>query len=309
MAAYAMPSPLAMGSLGRLQSARTDRLALLSTPKERRRFPAGRPVSNQIPPLKLSDDKRRSQSDPMDFVMSSARGVLRATGWGDSPRVRALGVAGAPRTAPGSARSYAYAGHPSSHGISMQYRREDQTQSARNPTSELGDSNKTLVPKPPSISSPRRYQRPKLAPLRPRTEPKQPRSSKKRTTRSDTLWAAALGIVPQEAQKIQPADSDVSSTVQAPSVPASANWKQLQLHQQIRVLSNAKDEDEKWDAVLKPWLAKYDKARRWPGSIEERLDDARKEQAELREQEALRLQRLDKRAHQLLEELQVLGAS
>ena len=92
MAPYVMPSPLALGGLGRLQCASTDRLTLLSKPKAR----AASQPQQRLPPL--SSAGRRSQT---------ARGEERTPRW-----------AGVPCTA------------PHSHGFSMHYRRLEHPQSA-----------------------------------------------------------------------------------------------------------------------------------------------------------------------------------
>ncbi len=297
-----MPSPLALGGLGRLQCASTARLARLSAPKDRRGglHAAPRPgtaASHLI--LSFSGGYGRSQS---------ARVAERSSGGVGGTRIGAQGPAGVPRTAPGSARtsSHIYTGRANSHSFSMQYRRIEQPQSAGGPAPQPHLSSDGLFPKPPVTSPPRRF-RPQLAPLPPHSEKK--RATNKRTARSEMDWAATIARGRSGEQKLQPVGG-LPDTKQeaATSTPVRSNWKQLQLHEQIRVLSKAKDEDEKWDAVLKPWLAKYDKARRWPGSLEERLQIARQEQAELREREAARMNEVNRKAHRLLEEIEFLGA-
>lgn len=204
MAPYVMPSPLALGGLGRLQCASTDRLALLSKPK-------ARPVSHQRLPT-LSSAGTRSKT---------ARGEERTPRW-----------AGMPCTAPGA---------PHSHGFSMHYRRLEHSQRASVPS-------ETLVPKPPS--NPRL----RLVPLR-LASPNELRSRKRRTPRHEIDWATVHGgrLVSGTPGR-QP---DTTKHPSQPSAPVSANWKKIQIFEQIRVLSKAKTESEKWDAVLKPWLAKY----------------------------------------------------
>ena len=363
---YTMPSPLALGGLGRLQSTSTERLAQLSTPKNRRRFRA-RPGTSSNPIRPLNDQQeRRTQSLPKDFAASFARGELRGElrgAWGGSPRARTKDFGGPPRTAPGSARSYASANRPTAHGYAMKYRRPGQhaaTQSARTPVRgsvglELSDAMKSLAPRPPVDSPTQRHKRPQLAPLPPMTlredSPKKSRSPRSKDARQQESgamdWQATAGQVePQQnaggggsprrwklgtvvgkqrscdsslsmtsrgGSADQPADLDSGAVTEGdkteqPAAPVSNKWKQVQLHEQIRVLNKAQNDDEKWGAVLKPWLAKYDKAHRWPGSIEERLEGARKEQAALQEQEAVRVTKLDQRAHRLLDEIQFLGA-
>jgi hypothetical protein len=297
---YVMPSPLALGGLGQLQCASTDRLALLSTPKERRRsgLRAARPGTVPHPMVPLTSAYGRSQS---------ARGAERPIGGHGSARIGAQGPAGVPRTAPGSARSHGNAGRPNSHGFSMHYRRLEPPQSASVPAPNSCLPRDALVPQPPARPSLSRFQRPQLAPLL--LHSSKQRGTKKRTPHSEVDCAATINRGRSGERKLQPANDQVPDITQETpnSTSVSANWKQVQLHEQIRVLSKAPGEDEKWDALLKPWLTKYDKARRWPGSIEERLQSARQEQKELREREAARLNELNRQAHRRLEEIQFLG--
>ena len=202
MAPYVMPSPLALGGLGRLQCASTDRLTLLSKPKAR----AASQPQQRLPPL--SSAGRRSQT---------VRGKERTPRW-----------AGVPCTAPGA---------PHSHGFSMHYRRLEHPQSA-------SVARETLVPKPPSNA------RMRLAPLC-LPSPNKPRGGKRRSPRREIDWATV-----HRGRSVSGTAGRQPDTAQQQSSPLSANWKKVQLYEQIRVLSKAKTESEKWNAVLKPWLAK-----------------------------------------------------
>jgi len=124
------------------------------------------------------------------------------------------------------------------------------------------------------------------------------------STEAHLQGAPLLLPTPPETGSVPPPAAAVIGAFQ---LEVGSKWKQVQLSEQVRALKNAGDMDQKWGALVKPWMAKYDMAARvWPGSLEERLKAAKKEGSEMRQKEKLRLAALDKRAHHLLDEIQFL---
>lgn len=112
---------------------------------------------------------------------------------------------------------------------------------------------------------------------------------------------------------IEPQSGSVPAAAAAAPAPGAfqlekgSKWRVVQRSEQMRALNDAEVPNSKWDALVKPWMAKYDMAARvYPGSIEERLEAAKKESSEMLQKEKARLTALDKRAHHMLDEVQFL---
>ena len=110
---------------------------------------------------------------------------------------------------------------------------------------------------------------------------------------SATIWLQNLpspgdGSSPQASQQAQP-----------------AGWAVLRHAHEAQVLADAQTNEEKWSALAKPWLRKYDKAQRVPDYLD-KLKEARAEMKDLEDKTEARNKFLDAKAHKMLDELQFL---
>ena len=308
LAAYEMPPPTALCNLGARRSTTPLRLSRLSAghcANEAEPAPASKGLFRSVPDMRIPP--YRGGRDPDEFAtvfanraswLSLSQLDINPSTPPESPRQQQQR-----RTPYDSPCAYSPGGTMMASSVDVPRAKALRVPETVRPESalETGRSPRPSKLQSPPISSTRsaaaRPHKVKLADLR-KASPsadREPASAKSQggtsAGSSATIWLQNLpspeeGSPPQAAQRAQP-----------------AGWAVLRQAHEAQVLADAQTNEQKWSALAKPWLRKYDKAQ--PDYLD-KLKEARAEMKDLEDKTEARNKFLDAKAHKMLDELQFL---
>ena len=317
LAAYEMPPPTALCNLGARRSTTPLRLSRLSAghcANEAEPAPASKGLFRSLPDMRIPPYRGGRDPDEFATVFANRTSWLRLTQQDINPSTPPESPRQHQRRTPyDSPCAYSPGGTMMASSVDVPTVKALRvpetvrpTVSARSPRpSKLpGLRASPSSPQSPPISSTRsavaaRPSKVRLADLRkasPSTD-REPASAKSQggtsAGSSATIWLQNLpspegGSSPQASQQAQP-----------------AGWAVLRHAHEAQVLADAQTNEEKWSALAKPWLRKYDKAQRVPDYLD-KLKEARAEMKDLEDKTEARNKFLDAKAHKMLDELQFL---